>query len=261
MLEVCSMWIGGELPPYAAACLASFPRMGHKLTLYVYTAVENVPPSVRIADASTVIDRRKLERFARAGKYSLFSDWFRFELLSKQNGACWVDTDIYCLRPIPVEPFIFGREDDTYIAIGMLALPAENAVLSRLCEMCHQSAFVPPWLPLRNRIPYRLSAALGRPVAREHFPWGVWGPRAFTWYARQYRIEKFAKPPPIFYPIHFSEIEKLFDPLFDLETRITPATRTVHLWNELLRRREDRHDPPEGSLLWKLLTGQPVVRM
>jgi hypothetical protein len=255
------MWTGDELPPYAAACLASFPRMGHNLTLYVYTAVENVPSNVKIADANTVIDRRKIEQFATAGKYSLFSDWFRFELLRKNSGACWVDTDVYCLRPIPAEPFIFGREDDRCIAIGLLALPAENAVLSKLCEMFRQNTFVPPWLPVRYKIPYRLSAALGRPVPRENFPWGVWGPRAFTWYAHQYRIEEFAKPATVFYPIHFSEIENLFDPLFDLEARISPATKTVHLWNELLRRRKDRYDPPEGSLLWKLLTGQPVVRM
>jgi hypothetical protein len=215
---------------------------------------------VKIEDANSIIDRRKLEPFGAIGKYAQFANYFRYELLSKRSGTCWVDTDVFCLRPIIAEPFIFGREDDTCINNGILALPHEHPILAKLCDMFRRPNFVPPWLSPRQKLSYRLAAALGRPIPREKFAWGVLGPAALTWYAHQYRLESFAKPPATFYPIHFREMDKLFDPSLDWDRLISPVTKTVHLWNELLRRRADRCTPPQGSFLWKLVNGEPIIQ-
>lgn len=259
MLDVSTLWIGSELPPYVSACLASFPRLGHKLTLYLYSPTGNLPPTVGIGDANSIVDRGKLDPFAAIGKYAQFANYFRYELLTKRNGTCWIDTDVFCLRPITAEPFIFGREDDAVINNGVLALPHEHPMLAKLRDMFRMPNFVPPWLPRRQYLSYRIAAALGRPIPREKFDWGVLGPRAVTWYAHQYHLEGFAKPPETFYPIHFREINKFFDPSVDWEQRISPVTKTVHLWNEFLRKRADRYAPPHGSFMWKLLNGKPII--
>jgi hypothetical protein len=260
MLKMAALWVGDALPAYAAACLASFPKLGHPTTLYGYSAVRNVPPSVTVADASPIVDPKILQRYARIGKYSQFSNFFRYELLERQDGICWIDTDVYCLRPVETEPLIFGWETDTSINGAILALPAGHPMLSSLRQMFLRRDFVAPWLKRNRRRSYRLRAAVGWPVPREEYPWGTLGPSAITWYARHYGLESHAKPITTFYSVGHNHLDVLFDPSLDWNDRLPATTKTLHLWHEYLRRRQDLHSPPRGSFVWKLLNGEPILQ-
>src|SRR5262245_13780965 len=134
-LEMATLWIGSELPPYVAACLASFARNGHPTKLYTYEELRNVPAAVRVEDASRIIDPAILARFTVLKKFSQFSNFFRYELLEKHDGICWIDADLCCLRPIEAEPYIFGFEDDKIINGAILALPSGSPILTSLRRM------------------------------------------------------------------------------------------------------------------------------
>lgn len=259
-LEVAALWIGKELPAYAAACLASFTRNGHPTRLYTYEDVQNVPAAVKVEDASRIIDRAVLTRFAVLEKYSQFSNFFRYELLEKHDGICWIDADLYCVRPIEAEPYIFGREDDRHINGAVLALPSGSSILASLRGMFLRKFFVAPWLGRRERLRYRMLALLGRPVPREEYRWGTLGPHAISWYVRRYNLEHHAKPKETFYPISPLNIDKFFDSSVDWSLSLPAGVRTVHLWHEFLRRKSHVHSPPQGSFLWKLLNDEPIIR-
>ena len=139
---------------------------------------------------------------------------------------------------------------------AILALPAKSAILNDLRQMFSQQPFIAPWLSRRRMLMHRVMALLGRPIAQEHYRWGLLGPEAVTWYARQHGVERFAKPSAVFYPVSYLETDKLLDPGF--VWAIPSETRTLHLWNEYLRRSPGAQAPLRGSLLWKILQNESL---
>jgi hypothetical protein len=254
---MAALWIGRSLPAYCAACLASFPAQGHSTTLYSYEPVRGLPPAVQSADARGVVDAAVMERFAQAGTFSQFANHFRYELLAQDDGVCWVDTDMYCLRPVDAEPCVFGWQDGRWINNAILALPAVSPVLRDLRRMFSQEGFIAPWLSWRRMLLHRAKALIGQPIAPEHYRRALLGPEALTWYARRHGLEHSAKPREVFYPLYYLETDRLLDP--DFAWTPPRETRTLHLWNEYLRRHRDAEAPPRGSLLWKILQGDPLV--
>ena len=248
------------MPSYAAACLASFARNGHPTHLYTYEDLRNVPALVKVEDASRILAPAVLARFAALEKYSQFSNFFRYELLEKHDGLCWIDADLYCVRPIEAEPYIFGWEDHGLINGAILALPSGSPILTSLRRMFLRKFFVAPWLGRRERLRYYMLALSGRPVPRENYRWGTLGPRAISWYARKYGLEHLAKPRETFYPVPPLDTAKFFDASIDWSLYLPAGVRTVHLWNEFLRKKWRLGPPPPGSFLWKLVNDEPVLR-
>jgi hypothetical protein len=105
---------------------------------------------------------------------------------------------------------------------------------------------------------YRMLALMARPVPRENYRWGTLGPHALTWYVRQHDLEHHAKSKEMFYPVSPLDTGKFLDPSVDWSLCLPAAVRTVHLWNEFLRRKPHLDSPPPGSFLWKLLNGEPI---
>lgn len=95
-----ALWIGSELNLIASACLKSFLKYGHIVNLYTYGNIVNVPNGVNIIDGSHIIPKEKIVKHQKTGSYALFSDIFRYVLLSKINQGIYVDCDVYCLKPI-----------------------------------------------------------------------------------------------------------------------------------------------------------------
>lgn len=95
-----ALWIGSELNLIASACLKSFLKYGHIVNLYTYGNIVNVPNGVNIIDGSHIIPKEKIVKHQKSGSYALFSDIFRYVLLSKINHGIYVDCDVYCLKPI-----------------------------------------------------------------------------------------------------------------------------------------------------------------
>ena len=52
LAEIRSLWIGGALSRLERVCLTSFLRAGHKVYLYTYDEVLNIPEGVEVLEIS-----------------------------------------------------------------------------------------------------------------------------------------------------------------------------------------------------------------
>jgi hypothetical protein len=249
---VNAIWIGSELGSIQAACLRSFLRAGHRTVLHCYSAPRDVPSGVEIANAARFLPESQLTRHRATGSFALFSDLLRYEILRAGLGL-YVDCDMFCIRPIEDEDYIFGWSGPKTLNNAVLKLPPHCPCLLDLCRI--GSGFVPPWFTLRHRFGLRIRQLIGRSAPSiEDLPWGSTGPKALTYYARKYGIDQHAKNKKVFYPIGTDEIALLFDPDRSLNDLISPSTAAVHLYNEYFKRRSFRVIPiPPSSPLGLML--------
>ena len=251
-----TLWVGKRIGPLHAACLSSFVEAGHGVVVHVYDdAPEDLPPGVTLADASLVIPAERIMMHRKHGSVALFSDLFRFMLQAKGVGP-WVDCDVLCVRPIPFDGAnLFGLEDQASIGTSIIGLPADSPILPDLIDIFDRKGWIPPWFSPSRAFRYRIKRLFGVHRDVTTLPWGSAGPAALTWYAEQAGLRPQARPREVFYPVHYNEAALLYDPAFDLDSRITPQTLGVHLWNNILGRL-DQKTPPKGSTIDRILAGE-----
>lgn len=230
-----AIWIGSELGHIQAACLRSFVRVGHRTVLHCYQPPTDIPLGVEVADAAELLPQSQLIRHAESGSYALFSDLLRYRIL-KEGLGLYVDCDVFCVRSIPDEEYIFGWSTAKAINGAVLKVPSGSPMLADLCKI--DDGFIPPWLGPRYKIAVKLRRALrASPPTLEDLPWGSAGPVAVTWYAKKHDVARFAKPKEVFYPLASSEMARLFQPHVAIADLVSPQTKTVHLYNEYFKRR------------------------
>jgi hypothetical protein len=98
--EVGTLWIGGPLSWLEQLCLKSFVDKGQKITLFSYEDIPNVPDGVIRRDGREIIDTDDFIKYEQKNSYALFADWFRLHMIHQNPGMIWVDTDVYCYRPM-----------------------------------------------------------------------------------------------------------------------------------------------------------------
>lgn len=248
--EIHALWIGSHLSKISVACLSSFAAVGHRVILHVYDQPDNVPTCVETRDASMIAPREHITTHQRTGSYALFSDIFRYRLLS-QGADIYVDCDVYCVRPIPRSDYVFGFEDNTNLNGAVLALPQDSELLATLASIAGNPHFIPPWLSTRRKRKLQMRKMLGFPQHVSQMQWGVLGPLALTHYTQHYKLECHASTPDVFYPIDYRRIELLLDPQLEIDDLITKRTLCIHLYNEALRGKTDNihKDSPLGRML------------
>jgi hypothetical protein len=262
LAQVCAFWLGEDLGPLGAACLASFVAQGHPVTLHAYAAPRGVPAGVTLADAAKILPAERIVRHFPTGSPALFSDLFRYHLMRREAGI-WVDCDVFCLRPITDEGgYVLGREDDTIIGNGVLRLPAYSPMLDRLIALFDASDPMPPWLAPEALARLRRALRAGKHFDVTHLPWGAAGPKAITYLANEFGLAGLAQPPEVFAPLGWRDAHRLLSAEYDLATVVTPATLTIHLWHERLRQAVAGGAAiEEGSPLHRLwTTGSPFAR-
>jgi hypothetical protein len=244
-----TLWIGPRLGPVERACLKSVLNQGHPLALYCYGEPEGVPDGVELRDAGTILPRDRIIRH-ETGSFSLFSNWFRYELQRREAGT-WVDCDVYLLAPLDgTSPSLFGEEEPGRINTGVLRLPPDSPVLTPLIDLFEEQT-VPAWLPFRPRMAAHLRLWSRGRTGLASMPWGSTGPRALSHLARRHDIGRFALPSEIFYPAHWQDALWITDPDRTIDEMITPRTVALHLWNERIKRVKDLPARP-GSFLARL---------
>lgn len=145
--DVHMLWIGGPLTTMERLSMASFVQNGHRVILHVYDQVKGVPEGVHISDADEILPRGNV--FANGGTglgsagYAGFSDWFRYELLSKRQGY-WCDTDVVCLKPFRFDryPVVATSREGQWgePALGcVLRLESGNPLLSFCLDFCREN--------------------------------------------------------------------------------------------------------------------------
>lgn len=249
MTPCTSLWIGPALSPVERACFRSVLRAGHPLILYCYDRPAGIPEGVEVRDAATIVPRERIIRHS-GGSVSLFSNLFRYEL-QRRGAGIWVDSDVYLLRPITDDrQFLFGYEDDGVINTAVLRLPPDSPLVARLIGIFEEDS-VPAWLPRRHRLTawWRLKTR-GR-TGLSQMPWGVAGPRALTALVKAEGLAHWALPRETFYPLHYSQAERILDPRASLADIAANDSVAVHLWNEKIKHFKDV-PAPQGSFLARL---------
>lgn len=232
MSELKGLWIGPRLSALERACIQSFLAKGHRFNLYVYDTVDNVPDGCTLLDAVSIVPRAEV--FAHVGgpgdgSLAGFSDLFRYKLLY-EIGGWWTDLDVFCLtETLPDAPLVIGRQDPALLNGALLRFPPRHTAMAAA---------------------YREAVAKGRSIA-----WAEIGPELLTRYVAAGTIVATVLPPPVLYPLHFTQFWAVFDPRRTAHAAATMrGSACLHLWNEMIRRHGLDKDvlPPEGSLLRNL---------
>ncbi len=243
------MWVGSELPRIAWLSLSSAVHHGYKPHIYLYDESIKVPAGAIKCDANDIV--HKDEIFLRQGRYTNFSDLFRYSLLSKIS-SIWFDLDcIFLNDKCPInEEYIFCYEsyDPLVIAIGMLTYPPHSDLSQMVLGRCRS-----------------LLAKMQEDIDAGNWP--ILGPELFTKCAIDCSLEHHAKRQEFMYPIGWgrSELELLIKPeLFhDGLMRIETPSRLednecsfFHVWAsgiDMIFSQEEFNkfeEFPHGSLLW-----------
>lgn len=255
-MKINTLWIGGNLGEIEVLSAKSFVDAGHDVNLYSFEEIKNTPPGVQNLDAAKILSRLEVDRLRhrKTGSYALASDYFRFLLQKKERGA-WADLDMICLKPVSFEKdIVFGRESATYINGALLYAKPDHPVIEEVLSFFNRDA-IPPWTRGRDANRLRLKSwLLGKKIEPATLPWGTFGPKAITYLAKKHGVFDLAEPEEVFYPLHFKDAPLLYDNRKSLAEICTEKTRTIHLWNEVLRSAGLKGTrPPKGSPLAELM--------
>lgn len=254
--DLASLWIGGQLSDIEIASIHSFLRLGHRLIVYSYDPVPNLPRDVESRDAAQILPARRIVRHRRSGSPALHSDLFRYALMDR-SAAIWVDLDMIALRPFRFDsPYVFGFEDHAgSVNCAVLRMPRESQALRALLAFNEDTVGTPPLLTGFRKWKYRLRG-LGRGLPIDVWPWGSIGPHALTHYLRETGEISHAMPVEAFYAVHISEMERFITPGALTPAQIPDSAYGLHLWGGLMRAHLAQHhggQVPEGSYMAGLI--------
>ena len=228
-----TLWHGSPLSVYERLSLLSFLRHGHKVEIYTYGQLD-VPPGVHLCDASSVLPQSEVFSYSRGpqkGSFAAFSNLFRYKILFEKGGI-WADLDFLCLGPLHELPdACLGRmvwESREQLNVALMKFPVGNLICKTLYE---KAKTLGQNIDVGEASNALVSAVLG-----------------------QGEVPCTIFPVPAFYPIHWRETWKLFDP--DETTYCETQVRSsfcVHWWNTAFRYIGLSKEalPPKGSFLHK----------
>ncbi len=254
-----ALWIGKELSKIEQLCIASFIYHGCELHLYTYEKVANVPAGVVLMDANEIIPKKNI--FTAHNGYAIFADWFRWSLLY-EKGNFWVDLDVICLKPFVFsEDFVYGFEDNKFVAVSVLKFPPRHKLCKLLMSVCKSPNKLLPYDSARRKIEKvkrKIKAKIKMCDERKfHTGWGeAGGPKGFTRALKYFQLIDLAKPPVDFYPVKCRDWLLIFDGTLVKYDELLRNSYTIHLWNALGRCVEfDKNASfPKNSLIERLKT-------
>ena len=263
MREVGTLWIGGALSWLEQLCLKSFVDQGQKITLFSYEDIPNVPAGVIRRDGREVLDTENFIKYEKKDSFALFADLFRLHMIHQNPGMIWVDTDVYCHRPMEYDSdYVMGFElpGQHRVNNAVLGMPADSALMAALLDFTFDQFAIPAFLSSAQINTYRAAAERGEPVHVSQQPWGVWGPLMITHFVHALGLEREVMPLEAFYPVTFPDRMAFVRRASLAAAKITPQTTALHLWASNKRELGLRHNglAPKGSYLDTLLMKHAV---
>jgi hypothetical protein len=256
--EVGTLWIGGSLSWLEQLCLKSFVDRGQKITLFSYEDIPNVPEGVIRRDGREVLDTDDFIKYEAKNSYALFADLFRLHMIKLNPGMIWIDTDVYCHRPMDYDDdYVMGFElpGEHRVNNAVLGLPADSLILNDMLSFTEDRYSIAPFLPKKKQKEYRAARDAGTPVHVSQQPWGVWGPMMVTHFVHAHGLADKVQPLDAFYPVTFRERTKFLRRASVAEGMVTDRTTALHLWASNKREMGKKHDglPPKNSYLEMLV--------
>jgi hypothetical protein len=235
--QINSLWIGDYLPQIEHICAMSMLRQGHKVRIFTYKHIHNLPAGIEQADANEIVPKADILKYGRENfrNRQMASNIFRYRML-KQNLGLWLDLDMLLLQPIKaITTPLFGLETQESINNAVLYIPPDHELLEALINFTNTPYPLPPFLPRRIRFGQWRRQLLGRPVHAADMPWGVFGPRALTYFIKKQHLVGLAAPVESFYPIRYQEAHGPLTAGWSVASRLTAKTIGIHLWSHNLR--------------------------
>lgn len=256
--EVGTLWIGGALSWLEQLCLTSFVDAGQRITLFSYEDIPNVPAGVIRRDGREIIDTDDFIKYEKKDSFALFADLFRLHMIARNPGMIWVDTDVYCHRPMDYDDdHVMGFElpGSQRVNNAVLGLPPDSPLLADMLAYTADRFAIPPFVKPKLQQDYREAAAAGRPVHVSQQPWGVWGPMMLTHFVHARGMADRVQPLDAFYPVPFPDRLKFLRRAGVVRDLLTRHTTALHLWASNKRELGIRHNglPPPGSYLADLV--------
>ena len=263
MREVGTLWIGGSLSWMEQLCLKSFVDQGQKITLFSYENIDNVPAGVIRRDGRDILDTDDFIKYEKKDSFALFADYFRIHMIQQNPSMIWVDTDVYCHRPMDYDSdYVLGFELPGVKRVNnaVLGLPVDSPILNDMLSFIEDRHAIPPFLKPAQQKAYRAAAAAGTPVHVSQQPWGVWGPLMVSHFAHKHGILDQVQPLEAFYPIPFPDRLKFLRRTVVVKGLLSPQTTALHLWASNKRELGLRHGglPPDGSYMADLLVQHDI---
>lgn len=262
--EVGTLWIGGALSWMEQLCLKSFVDKGQRITLFSYEDIPNVPEGVIRRDGREIIDTDDFIKYEQKNSFALFADWFRLHMIHQCPGMIWVDTDVYCHRPMDYDSdYVFGFElpGEHRVNNAILGMPSDSDLLAEMLDFTDDRYSIAPFIAKKKQQDYKAAAANGEPVHITQQPWGVWGPMMVTHYVHKLGLQRHVQPIDAFYPVNFRERTEFLQPASVVEGKLSDNTTALHLWASNKRQIGNFHNglPPVGSYLEKLVNQHEVI--
>lgn len=256
--EIATLWIGPRLSWLEQLCLKSFADHGHRVTLYSYGDIENVPEGVSTGNAEDIYPGEPMLRHARTGSPAIHADMWRLHLLARTD-AIWVDADMYCYRPFDfASGHVFGWEKPGLVCNAVLKLPKNSPALSGLLGFFEDEYAIAPWLKPWQQNELREHRDRGTPVLMTEQDWGFTGPASVTHFLVETGEIEQARAREAFYPISFPDRNKMIQSRHNdwVDEHITPQTYGVHFWARRMKPRleeKENNKPRRGSFMHRLL--------
>ena len=216
--EIVTFW-HGPLDGLRRLCLRSQVAAGHKVTVYSFEPLAQLPEGVDNAEAEAILPHTFAERLRPTGPDGIWRDWtmlqfsdfFRMRLMAQKAGL-WLDADVLLLKAIEVDPAkpYFAWERPRQLGNSVLYLPSNDPIVAAFVSLMQQDELTPDWLSLRHRLTLMLRRWRG-PHRVSDLRVAIFGPAALTALARRAGELHYALPKKSFYAVH-AEPRQFFEP-------------------------------------------------
>ena len=234
--EIVTFW-HGPLDALRQTCLRSQVKAGHKVTVYSFDAIPDLPEGVDNAEAEAVLPHAFSEKLRppqpdgswRDWTTLQFSDFFRMKLMAQGLGL-WLDADVLLLKPVEIDPAkpYFAWERSRRLGNSVLYLPHDHAIVRAFEELMEQDELTPEWLSLSHRLTFAMQRLRGGSHRLSDIRIAIYGPPALTVLARRSGDLRLALPKKSFYAVH-SEPKLFFEPSNFLGVITDPDVIGLHI--------------------------------
>ena len=216
--DVVTFW-HGPLDALRQLCLRSQVAAGHKVTVYSFEPLAQLPDGVGNAEAEAILPHGFAEKLRPTGPDGVWRDWttlqfsdfFRMRLMARSAGL-WLDADVLLLKPAEIDPAkpYFAWERPRQLGNSVLYLPSGDPIVAAFTALMQQDELTPDWLALRHRLIFALRKLRGLRRLSD-IRVAIYGPAALTALARRAGELRYALPRKSFYAVH-AEPRLFFEP-------------------------------------------------
>jgi len=234
--DVVTFW-HGPLDALRQVCLRSQVAAGHKVTVYSFEPLGQLPDGVGNAEAEAILPHAFSEKLRppqpdgtwRDWTTLQFSDFFRMRLMAR-NAGLWLDADVLLLKPVEIDetkPF-FAWERPRQLGNSVLYLPSGDPIVVAFEGLMEQDELTPDWLALRHRLTFALHRLRGGSNRLSDIRVAIYGPASLTALARRAGEARYALPKKSFYAVH-AEPKLFFEPSDFSALIVDPGIIGLHI--------------------------------